>query len=86
MSTTKAELLKAIRRNCMFCTYDQMKEIELCPSTKCSLWPFRMGKDPDKKPQSEAQRKARLAALQKAWKTNDEKYHRSYDEINVANL
>ena len=79
MSTTKAELLKAIRRNCMFCTYDQMKEIELCPSTKCSLWPFRMGKDPDKKPQSEAQRKARLAALQKA---NDAKKHHSYAEIN----
>jgi hypothetical protein len=30
-----------------------------------------MGKDPDKRPLSEAEREARIAALQKAWKAKN---------------
>ena len=63
MSTTKAELLKTLRRKCMDCTYDQAKEIELCPARNCPLWPYRFGKDPYKTPRqlTEAQKEA-LAA------------------------
>ena len=48
MSTTKATLLKNIHQKCMDCSAYQIKEIELCPSMDCPLWPFRMGKDPFK--------------------------------------
>ena len=66
MSTTKASLLKTIHQKCMDCSAYQPKEIQLCPSTDCSLWPFLMGKDPFKtsRPLSEAQ-KAALAAGRK---------------------
>lgn len=79
MSAKKSDLLKVIHRKCMDCTYDQIKEVQLCPAKDCPNWLYRMGKDPEKKPQSEAQRKARLEALQKA---NDAKKHHGYAEIN----
>ena len=71
MSTTKKELLKVIHEKCMDCTFGQIKEVRLCPAEHCPLWQFRMGKDPDKRPLSEAERKARIAALQKAWKAKN---------------
>ena len=66
MSTTKAALLKTIRQKCLDCVCFQTKEVELCPSEHCALWPFRMGKDPFKTPLTEKQREARLNALNKA--------------------
>ena len=66
MSTTKTDLLKTIRQKCLDCVCFQPREVELCPSTPCALWPFRMGKDPYKTPLSEKQREARLNALNKA--------------------
>ena len=68
MSTTKAEMLRVVRRKCMDCTCDQMKEVELCPMKDCPLWPFRMGKDPykTKREMSPAQRAALEAARAKS--------------------
>ena len=68
MSTTKSDLLKIIRRKCLDCVCYQPREIELCPSTRCALWPYRMGKDPYKTPRqmSDAQRKVLAEARQKA--------------------
>jgi len=43
--TTKNTILKAIRQNCLDCCCHSVKEIELC-QVKCSLKPFRFGKDP----------------------------------------
>ena len=79
MSTTKAELLKTIRRKCMDCTCDQMKEVELCPMKDCPLWPFRMGKDPYKTCSP-----GRRQNLQKAWAANQlrrENEHRQDEEL-----
>ena len=58
MSTTKTELLKTIRKKCLDCVCYQAKEVELCPSNDCPLWPFRFAKDPFKTPRqlSEAQK------------------------------
>lgn len=69
MSTTKTELLKTIRQKCLDCVCFQPKEVELCPSQNCALWPFRFAKDPYKtpRPMSEAQR-ANLAKAQAARK------------------
>ena len=68
MSTTKSDLLKIIRRKCLDCVCYQPREVELCPTERCALWPYRMGKDPYKTPRqmSDAQRKVLAEARQKA--------------------
>lgn len=38
--------LRAIRRKCLDCMNGQPKEVRLCPSQDCVLWPFRFGKRP----------------------------------------
>ena len=42
-------LLRAIRARCLDCCAERRKEIELCPSKRCSLWPYRMGLYPERK-------------------------------------
>ena len=68
MSTTKSDLLKIIRRKCLDCVCYQPREIELCPTECCALWPYRMGKDPYKTPRqmSDAQKESLAKARQKA--------------------
>jgi hypothetical protein len=44
--TTKTDLLKAIRGRCLDCCCYQPSEVAKCPSTGCSLWLFRFGRDP----------------------------------------
>ena len=44
--TTKATILKAIRAQCIECMGNQPFLIEGCTSPKCSLYPYRSGKDP----------------------------------------
>ena len=44
--TTKTDLLKAIRANCLECSGGRRSEIERCHLTECSLWPYRLGRDP----------------------------------------
>ena len=65
MSTTKKELLKLIRKKCLDCVCFQAKDVELCPSKQCALWPFRFAKDPFKtpRPMSEAQKENIVKAL-----------------------
>ena len=40
--------IKAIRAKCMDCCYDQRDEVKLCPAKDCPLWPFRLGKNPNR--------------------------------------
>lgn len=65
MSTTKKELLKLICKKCLDCVCFQAKEVELCPSKQCALWPFRFAKDPFKTPRTltSAQRENIVKAL-----------------------
>ena len=44
--TTKAEILRMIRRNCIACMGDQPSLVPDCTSRKCEFFDFRMGKDP----------------------------------------
>jgi len=44
--TTKAELLKVIRTNCVSCMGGYEIEVAKCTSPNCDLFSFRMGKDP----------------------------------------
>ena len=45
--TTKAEILHAIRQKCLDCSCYQPSEVRECQLTACSLWPFRLGSDPE---------------------------------------
>lgn len=41
--------IKAIRKNCIDCMCGQSKEVRLCPSKDCPLYPYRFGKNPNRK-------------------------------------
>ena len=40
--------IKAIRKKCLDCTCGQVLEIRECPVIECPLYPYRMGRRPDK--------------------------------------
>ncbi len=42
----KKPMLKVIREKCLDCCCEQPSEVRLCTCTDCSLWPYRMGKNP----------------------------------------
>lgn len=44
--TTKAQLLKVIRVQCISCMGEQAFLVEGCTSPECSLFPYRSGHDP----------------------------------------
>lgn len=44
--TAKAEILQAIRANCVDCSGGSRREVAECPCQACPLWPYRMGRDP----------------------------------------
>lgn len=39
--------IKAIRIYCLDCCCDSWREVRLCPSVNCSLYPFRLGRNPN---------------------------------------
>jgi len=41
--------IKAIRKKCLDCCCDQLKEIRECPVIKCPLYAYRFGRRPDAK-------------------------------------
>ena len=59
--------IKAIRAKCMDCCYDQREEVKLCPAKDCPLWPFRLGKNPNRvRHMTEEQKQAAKERLAKA--------------------
>ena len=40
--------IKAIRNKCLECSYNQPKEVRLCPIVECACYPYRMGTRPSK--------------------------------------
>jgi len=44
--------VKAIRAYCLECCKESQQEVKLCPATECQLHPFRMGKNPYRKPRT----------------------------------
>lgn len=45
--TTKAELLKAVRKHCLDCCCGYASEVKNCAvGIKCRLFPYRKGADP----------------------------------------
>jgi hypothetical protein len=40
--------VRSIRLYCLDCCGDSPKEVRLCPCTDCTLFPFRLGKNPNR--------------------------------------
>ena len=58
---------KAVRQNCLDCSGGSIKDVRECNIPTCSLWPFRMGKDPGRKRElTPEQREASVERLRKA--------------------
>jgi len=46
MKIPRLSPLKQIRKQCLDCSYGQVKTIRFCSSTECPLWYLRFGKFP----------------------------------------
>ena len=64
MSESKVQTspVKVIREKCLDCCCGSWYEVEQCTAVRCPLHPWRMGKNPYRKPKTEAQ----LAAARKS--------------------
>ena len=52
----------AIRAKCVECSGGALSEVRDCPITKCALWPYRQGDDPNnKKTKARMEREAAAA-------------------------
>jgi len=60
--------LRTIRKYCLECMNGNSKEVKLCPSTNCSLYPFRFGKGIIGKSRLKAIRKECLGCGEGTWK------------------
>lgn len=65
MEKVQTNPTKVIREKCFDCCCGSWYEVEQCTAVRCPLHPWRMGKNPYRKPQSEAQKEARLKNLEK---------------------
>lgn len=59
--------MKAIRLKCLDCCCDSSNEVKLCTSVNCSLYPFRLGKNPFRKKRvlTEEEKKKLIEQLKK---------------------
>lgn len=67
MATTP---LKAIREKCLDCCCGSSQEVKLCVISDCALYPFRFGKNPNKKREVTEEEKAVLAERLKIARDN----------------
>lgn len=63
---------KAIREFCLGCVGYSAREVKLCLSVKCPLYPFRFGKNPFKK-KRELTEEQRAAAAERLAKIRERK-------------
>lgn len=70
----KTNPVKAIRDFCIDCCGGSRETVKVCPSEKCALYPFRMGKNPfrQKREMTEEQRKAIADRLKKGRENNSD--------------
>lgn len=47
MEEKRISPLKAIRLKCLDCSCGSSNEVKLCPASKCPLYPFREGRNPN---------------------------------------
>ena len=78
--------LRALRLKCLDCCNGSAREVRLCTAVDCPNWPFRMGKNPWRRPltgEERAERQARFAGKIPAAPSGDQN---SGGEIGASHL
>lgn len=71
--------LRAIKEKCIDCMGGSFTFVRGCTSTKCSLYPFRLGKNPFSK-RRELTEEERVAAAERLKLAREVRLNASYDE------
>lgn len=64
--------IKAIRAKCLDCCFDSNNEVKYCTVTQCSLWPYRLGRNPYRKEMTQEEKERAVANLRKRAPENRE--------------
>lgn len=48
--------IKAIRQHCLSCSNGSSKEVKICVIPECPLYPYRLGKNPNRKKRTLSQK------------------------------
>lgn len=64
--------MRAIRHKCLDCCAGSYTEVEKCAAKRCPLHPFRLGKNPYRKPVSDERRAALSERMRKMQAKNRE--------------
>ncbi len=62
--------LRAIKLKCLDCSTYNINEIKECPVKNCSLYPFRLGKNPFRKRELSEEERKKLSERMKNLKRN----------------
>ena len=80
--------LLAIRRKCIDCCGGSFKEVRLCTSYTCPLYPLRLGKNPGRRPSKRTEKQLQalrdangLKRLQKGLQASTVTSEQFHDEI-----
>ena len=80
--------LRAIRRKCIDCCGGSFKEVRLCTSYTCPLFPFRLGKNPGRHPSNRTEKQLQalrdansLKRLRKGLQGRPEAREQFHDEV-----
>lgn len=63
-------VLRAIKLKCLDCSTYNINEIKECPVKECSLYPFRLGKNPFRKRELSEEERNKLSERMKNLKRN----------------
>lgn len=55
--------IKCIREKCLDCVCGSAREVRLCPSETCPLWPYRMGVRPSTLAKRQTSKNYELSAV-----------------------
>ena len=76
---------QAIRAKCIDCSCGSVNEVKLCPITDCSLYPFRLGHNPNIKREITDEQRAKMSERARAHgfgsKTRQQSPQKGRDEV-----
>lgn len=78
--------LRALRLKCLDCCNDSAQEVRLCTAVDCPCWPFRMGKNPWRRPLTIVERAAHQARFAGKSATAPTEAQKSGGEIGASRL
>lgn len=77
---------RALRLKCLDCCNGSAREVQLCTAVDCPSWPFRMGRNPWRRPLTGEERAVRQARLAGKTAAAPSKAQNSGGEISASHL